>query len=272
MLHEATGKMPLAYTTQGQVLLCVPRSELKDGPAQFGRFQRLGTVPPQILGRIATPSDDWPYLYLAKKTVPVEYLYVIGSLMLLSIGTSVAVRGRVFDLGDAHFMFLGCGFLLLETMSITDCSLYFGATWLVTMLVIAGVLLMVLASNFVASRVRQYRVWMYLPLFAAVAVVYFTPREAILYQPFSLRLLWTLCVVPLPIFFAGLIFSTSFRTVADPAAAFGANLIGAMLGGFSEYLAMAIGNRHLTLLLVGMYLASMVCVTLARKSIAPHVG
>ena len=39
---------------------------------------------------------------------------------------------------------MGWGFLLLQTKSIGDTSLYFGTTWFVTTLVIAGVLLMVL--------------------------------------------------------------------------------------------------------------------------------
>jgi len=63
-----------------------------------------------------------------------------------------AIRGHGIMLNDGHFLFLGLGFLLLETRSIADCSLYFGTTWFVTMVVVAGVLLMVLAANLVAMR------------------------------------------------------------------------------------------------------------------------
>ena len=80
-----------------------------------------------------------------------------------------------------------------------------------------------------------------MPLVAALLVLYFTPRDAILAQAFGLRLAWSLLVVPLPIFFAGLIFSTTFRLSPDPSASLGTNLIGATVGGFAEYLGMALG-------------------------------
>ena len=64
--------------------------------------------------------------------------------------------------------FLGMGFLLLETKSITDCCLYFGTTWLVTMLVVAGVLLMVLAANALATRLHGFSRRFYVPLFVSL--------------------------------------------------------------------------------------------------------
>ena len=47
-----------------------------------------------------------------------------------------------------------------------------------------------------------------------------------------------------PIFFAGLVFSTTFRREAQPASAFGANLLGATVGGFAEYLGMVVGSHR----------------------------
>ena len=64
-------------------------------------------------------------------------------------------------------------------------------------------------------------------------------------------------MVPLPIFFAGLIFSTTFRQGSNPSSFFGANLIGAMIGGFSEYLSMIVGNQNLMFLIIGAYLVSL---------------
>jgi hypothetical protein len=69
----------------------------------------------------------------------------------------------------------------------------------------------------------------------------------------------------MPIFFAGVIFSTTFRESLAPAAVFGANLIGAMLGGFCEYLSMAIGNHLLSLLVVAAYLGSLLAMVAARR-------
>ena len=81
----------------------------------------------------------------------------------------------------------------------------------------------------------------------------------------ALRLLWTLVVVPLPVFFAGIIFSTTFRRVAIPSAAFGANLMGAMVGGFCEYLAMAVGSKQLSVLIFVAYLFSLLVLLVAKR-------
>ena len=56
-----------------------------------------------------------------------------------------------------------------------------------------------------------------------------------------------------PIFVANLIFAERFRDTADPTAAFGANLLGAMVGGTLEYLSLLIGFRGLLFLVAALY-------------------
>lgn len=262
MVLEATGQPPLLYFNLGQVVLCVRRGEHPPPPPKIGDFQRAvvtGMAP------IDLPTDDWPYLYLSRKTIPTDYLVVIGCLLALSLAAVYALRGRSFGRNDAHFALLGMGFLLLETKSISDCSLYFGATWVVTLIVVTGVLLMVLGANVVAGRLPRFSFWLYLPLFAALVLLCVVPREQILGLGFAGRVLWTLFAVPLPVFFAGLIFSTRFREAANPAALFGANLIGAMAGGFAEYLGMAVGSQHLSLLVLAAYAGSLLCLVIDRR-------
>jgi hypothetical protein len=215
-------------------------------------------VAPNELASVTPPTDNWPYLYLSGKRIPKDYLIVIGALLAISLAAIYWIRGRRgLTANDAHFLFLGLGFMLLETKSIGDCSLYFGTTWFVTMVVVSGVLLMVLAANLVAMRIRSFGFWMYVPLVLSLALLYLTDRNTILSLSFGGRLLWSLLVVPLPIFFAGLIFSSTFRQAGVASAAFGANLIGAMIGGFCEYLGMAIGTRNLMLIIVAAYLLSL---------------
>jgi hypothetical protein len=158
------------------------------------------------------------------------------------------------------------GFLLLETKSIGDCSLYFGTTWVVTMIVVTGVLLMVLAANLIAMRMRRAPLTLYIPLLASLVVLYLMPRDQILGLPWIARLAWALFCVPLPIFFAGLIFSVTFRDAVDPATLLAANLIGATLGGFCEYLGMAFGVHALLLIVMGAYLGSLLCRVIGRGS------
>ncbi len=257
MVEQATGQMPVVYESQGQVVICAFRGQHPNPPAQYGRFVRTAFPAGDDLSEAVAPTDDWPFLYLSRKTIPGDYLIVIGMLLAITIPAVLLLRGRGFGVNDGHFLFLGLGFLLLETKSISDCSLYFGTTWFVTMIVVAGVLLMVLAANLVAMRIAHFRTWLYAPLIITLLLLYFVKRDTILALSFDERLLWSLLVVPLPIFFAGLIFSTTFRGVSLPSSFFGANLIGAMIGGFCEYLSMIMGNKNLMFLVIGAYLVSL---------------
>ncbi len=252
MVAQGTGTEPIVYSAGIQTIIGAPRGRHQPPPESFGRFS-LVAVP--LLGN-PVPTDDWPYLYLAERTIPADYLLVIGTLVIVSAIPVLMLRGTSVTRDDGHFFFLGLGFLLLETKSITDCSLYFGTTWLVTMIVLAGVLLMVLAANLVATRIAAFSLRFYLPLFASVIVLYLIPTDWILALPLAGRLAWALVAVPLPIFFAGLIFSTTFRAVQNSAALLGANLIGATAGGFCEYWSMVGGTRALTLVVLATYAIS----------------
>jgi hypothetical protein len=264
LVAEATGRTPAMYFDEkGQTLiLCVSRDPAVILPQVVSQFHKAGYG---TLAKIDLPTDDWPFLYLSRKTIPSDYVIAIASLLAFSVAAIALLRRRSFGRGDVHFGLLGMGFLLLETKSISDSTLFFGTTWFVTLVVVVGVLLMVIGANFVAERLRGFSLAMFVPLFAILALLYLVPRENILVFGFAGRLLWTLLVVPLPVFFAGIIFSTTFRDAAAPSAVFGANLIGAMLGGFCEYLGMAIGNHRLLLIIIVAYLGSLLVLANARR-------
>ncbi len=255
MVQEATGRSPLVYASGVQVVICAPKQTLETSPpARFGRFAAVRVNPKGAAG-VALATDDWPFLYLSARTIPRDYLAVIGAIFLITLLGLRGVRREAWRPGDWHGFFLGLGFLLLETKSISDCSLYFGATWLVTTIVVAGILLMVLLANVVAAKVRPSSLW-YAPLGATLLAVALVSHEWVLGLDLGVRLAWALIVVPSPIFFAGIIFSTGLRQVAEAGSFFGANLIGAVAGGFCEYLGMATGNAALTLLVFGAYFLS----------------
>ncbi len=263
LVAEATGRTPVVYIVQKTVIICVPKDPGVTLPAKLAAFRRYE----RDLSRphVDLPTDDWPFLYLLNKGVPRDYLIAIGSLLAISLISILGLAGRSFGLEDLHFGLLGSGFLLLETKSITDCSLYFGATWLVTAVVVSGVILMIMAANQVAARLKAFSFSLYAPLFLTLVVLFLVPREAILGYSLSVRVLWTLLIVPLPIFFAGVIFSTTFRDAAVASEAIGANLIGAMVGGFCEYFAMSVGSLRLSVLVMVAYLASMLALLVAKR-------
>jgi predicted membrane-bound spermidine synthase len=264
MVVEATGREPRVYTRpNGKMVMIVEKHPMPSPPAAIAEYvpwrpnaEDLSTLP---------ATDDWPYLYLRQRTIPPDYLLVILSLLLISVVAVSRVKPGGTGAQDFHFGAMGTGFLLLETKSIVDSSLYFGATWIVSLIVIAGVLLMVLLANSVASRLRRFSRWWYAPLLGSILLVYAVPREVILSLPFVGRVAWTALGVPLPIFFAGLVFSGTFKRTTHAAAAFGANLVGAMVGGFAEYLSMATGSRSLVVVVICAYFVSLIATVVGER-------
>ena len=264
MVVEATGREPRVYSRpNGKMVMIVEKQPTLNPPAAFGEYAPWR---PNAEDLASPPAiDDWPYLYLRQRTIPPDYLLVILSLLVISVVAVSRVKPSGAGAQDLHFGAMGTGFLLLETKSIVDSSLYFGATWIVSLIVIAGVLLMVLLANSVANRLRGFSRWLYAPLFGSILLAYAVPPEVILALPFAGRVAWTALAVPIPIFFAGLVFSGTFKRATHPAAAFGANLVGAMVGGFAEYLSMATGSRSLVVVVIGGYLVSLAAIVAAQR-------
>ena len=105
--------------------LCVPKDPGVVLPPSVGPYRRIAYGNP---AQVDVPTDDWPFLYLVRKTIPSDYLIGIGSLLAFSIATVAGLRRRSFGRSDLHFALLGMGFLLLETKSIGDSTLFFGTT------------------------------------------------------------------------------------------------------------------------------------------------
>jgi hypothetical protein len=253
MVRFAMGKVPKVFTkSTGQMIVLAGKGFDPKPPNQLSSYRAIERHPPQIF----EARDDWSYLYPREHFIPLDYCMTIGALLLLSLMFILSTSGVGRKGIDLHFFFLGAGFLLLETKSITTLSLYFGATWLVSMIVILGVLLMVLMANLVALRITRLSLVLYAPLIASVLFLYLLPQAIVMNLPFVFRVLHSVLIVPLPIFFTGLVFSLSLRDAKDSTLAFGSNLLGAMVGGFVEYVGMITGTKALLLIVVAFYLAS----------------
>ena len=253
MVKEATGATPIVYTGPGIAILAPKGGAAPQLPERYGPFERfegLGEVEMDLA------RDDWPFLYLRERTIPTDYLIVVAILVAFTIAVVRTATGMQWRTEESHFFALGFSFLLLQTANIARVSLYFGTTWLVTTLVIAGILLMVLLANLLAMRLDRLHPGIYVPLIVSVIVLIAIPTDWILDLSLTGRLAWTLLMVPLPVFFAGLVFSTSFRNQEKAASCWGANLLGATIGGFSEYLAMATGYSVVFILIIVGYAAS----------------
>jgi hypothetical protein len=163
---------------------------------------------------------------------------------------------------------MGAAFLLLETKSVIQFSLLFGATWLNNSLVFLGILLLVLAANWTAHGLRKRNVLptAFVLLFVSVLLPLWYPLGNLLrVQSVLLRFIAASLLTFSPIFFANLIFSVTFRNQAAPAHVFGWNLIGAMMGGVLEYTSMVLGYNLLAVVVAGCYFLTFLFFRLAKE-------
>lgn len=207
---------------------------------------------------VPLPTDDWPYLYLRHRTVPGHYLSVLAAALAIAVGLIAwAARGAGSG-GDGAMFFLGTGFLLVETRSVTEMSLLFGSTWTVNLLVFSSILLMILGANVVAWMRRNHSVTaLFACLFAALALGYLIPVHNLLVLGTTGQWVAGGLKVALPIFFAAVIFATLLREHPRPNRALAYNVLGAVVGGVLEYSAMVIGIRALYLVAAAAYAASL---------------
>ncbi|MDT7651045.1 MAG: hypothetical protein QOI36_2451, partial [Pseudonocardiales bacterium] len=209
----------------------------------------------------APATDQRPFLYLFGATIPALYLVTIGLILLVSV-VAVALVGGAGNIGGSYrrmrpytdLFLLGAGFLLLQTKSIAGFALLFGTTWVVNAIVFAGVLLAVLAAVEVTRRFRTPPLpVMYGVVFAGLLLSWLVPEAWLLAMPVPLRAVTAVVLAFLPIFAANVVFAKRFTETADGTAAFGANLLGAMVGGCLEYLALLVGFPGLLIVAALLY-------------------
>jgi hypothetical protein len=204
---------------------------------------------------VAPATDDRPFPYLKTPSIPSRYLWTLGMILLVS---AVAVRlagGRFSAMrGYLDLFFMGAGFLLLETKSVVQFALLFGTTWFVNALVFAGILLTVLAAIEVEQRTGVRKLTLLYPLlFVGLLVAGLVPASWLLSLDTVPRFIVATLLAFFPVFIANLVFASRFRDTADPTTAFGANLLGAMVGGVLEYLSLITGYRGLLVLAGVLY-------------------
>jgi SAM-dependent methyltransferase len=214
-----------------------------------------GTVPPPA-------TDDHPYPYLRTRTIPPLYLISLGLILAFSV-VAILLAANVGAAGTggargmlqyADLFFMGVAFLLLETKNVVQFALLFGTTWFVNALVFAGVLASVLVAVAVSRRVTfRHPERLYGVLLASLVVAFVLPSSLLLDLPLVPRFLAAVAVAFAPVFTANLVFTQRFKGTGDSTTAFGANLLGSMVGGVLEYLALITGYRVLLIVVAVLY-------------------
>jgi SAM-dependent methyltransferase len=279
---EVFGRDPLGHVHQDRAYLAVmlagPRvAELAAPPPlpadvnAYGQAHDPSPAHPLVRDPSVEPAtDDWPFLYMRSPGLPRHYLGALALVLGLSgLAVWLAVPGRTSAatrLGvpappaprwSWHFFLLGAGFMLLETKSIVQFALLWGSTWSSASLAIASVLVMALASALTAGRVQiRRRGAIAALLLGLVALNYFVPVGRVTFDSRAAESLFYGLLVFSPVFCAGLLFSSSFARSSSTATDFGANLLGAIVGGVGEYLSLLAGYQFLLILVAACYLAA----------------
>jgi len=197
-------------------------------------------------------TDNWPYVYHEKHSIPRAYFVVSAVILCLAL-YMVGPFFKPKESSSWQFFLLGAGFLLMETQLVSRLALYFGTTWLVNCVALTGILTVLLLSNFYVQFRRPGNLGIYYALLCATIVAnYGISWSHISGSGTFLGVLICLayCV---PFFFAGVIFTESFRRCGGRSHAFGANMLGAVAGGLAQNLSFIVGMKALLLIAAGIY-------------------
>jgi spermidine synthase len=280
MLREAyPDAEPRAFSVVGDV---------KGGVTTFVAGPGVRKLPAQVPGarertaeysagvdRFELPTDDWPFFYMKARTYPYSYLAMIGLMLGVSawmIRRHLGGQG-LLSASRGVFFFLGAGFMLIETKSVTELGLAFGNTWSVVAVVVASILLMGFAANQWVLRVGPVGARLaFALLFASLALGWWVTSRSLGGAVVPLAVVVLPAVLTLPLFFAGLIFSSALAGAEDVGSALSANIFGAMLGGFLEYNSMYWGYTSLYPLGLALYGLALACHWRAGARARQQVG
>jgi hypothetical protein len=251
-LQQVYGRPPcLDSTGQFARLALLMASSTPDGLQCPTLWRPLSaTVPPA--------TDDYPFLYLRNRTIPGFYLLTLALILLAALLLVRVTAGTLRPMGRYLDLFgMGAAFLLLETKNVVQFALLFGTTWFVNSLVFLGILVAVYLAIEVARRIEFDASWpIYAALLLAVAIAWVVQPDLLLPLSVVPRFLVATAVAFVPVFLANLVFARRFRDVASSNVAFGANLLGAMVGGVLEYVSLITGYRALLILVGALYAAA----------------
>jgi spermidine synthase len=217
--------------------------------------------PIELTGTTVLATDDWPYLYLESRHIPLLY-YFLGMLLLLLFAFAIRrMEARSLIAGwqqsHWHFFFLGAAFMLLEVQNISKASVVLGNTWLVNAVIISGILMLILLANLIVALYPHLPLGpVYVLLCGSCLGLYFVDLAWFAFMPYATKALLVGLLTSLPMLFSGIVFIRSFASIAGKDVALGANLFGALVGGLLQSVTFVTGIKALLLIVAAFYLAA----------------
>ena len=255
------------YDTSGRFFVGGSRERLArttSDPALAGYLASHSKMPVED-ARLTT--DDWPYFYQHAPGLPIIVI-LISLAVLIICGWFLRQTGGNRGISELHFMFLGAGFMLLEAQIVSKMALLFGTTWLVNAIVVSGLLFLIVAANLVYDSLPRIPLGMaYAGLFLSLALMFAVPLEKLFFESWFVRAIVATLSLCLPVFFAGIIFVSSFARAGFRGSALGSNLFGSLLGGLLESFSLWFGLKSLTVLAAVLYIGSAIFLRQVRPDV-----
>lgn len=263
LMRDAFGQEPMQfesepayYDTYGRFFVGGSRERLARATAEPAFAAYLASRSRLAMQPAASTTDDWPYFYQQVPGLPIIVILVSVAVLVVFGWFLRQTSGEGARL-DLHFMLLGAGFMLLEAQIVSKMALLFGTTWVVNAVVVSGLLCLIVGANIVYGAAPRIPLAIaYAGLFLTLAVMYIVPMQKLFYESWSVRALVATLALCTPVFFAGIIFVSSFARAGFRGSALGSNLFGALIGGLLESASLWFGLKSLTIITAILYLGS----------------
>ena len=269
MLKDAFGQAPL--------ILRIPPSAYGFGGVMLingepGMIQRALENDPKLRSLALTTqyevsaeqpeitTDDWPYVYLDRRTIPP--LFGVSTLMVIALLGVVRRRCALPPIGaptkdDLVMALLGAAFFLFEVAQISRTAVILGISWQPSAAIILGILSMAFVSTLWARR-RSPSMWA--PGFLLIASLVFLivfDMKSLLTLPYTARFLAAATITCIPVFFSGLLFSMVLKRARAPSKALSWNLLGAVGGACAQSLSLLLGLKALLYIVTFLYVLAL---------------
>lgn len=275
LMQDTFGQDPIqfqtdigGYDTSGRFFVAGSPDRLAKATADPALAAYLSTHGNMPMENARLTTDDWPYFYQHEPGLPISVILVSIAVLIIFgwfLRQTSGEGGRL----DLHFMFLGAGFMLLEAQIVSKMALLFGTTWVVNAVVVSGLLCLIVAANLVYGAFPRIPLSVaYIGLFLSLAVMFTVPMETLFFESWALRAIVATLALCTPVFFAGIIFVSSFARAGFRGSALGSNLFGSLIGGLLESSSLWFGLKSLTILAAVLYVGS--AIFLRRSQSTPN--
>ncbi len=263
LMQDAFGQDPIqfqtdvgGFDTSGRFFVSGSRERLASATSDPWLADYLASHSHMPMQTASLTTDDWPYFYQHEPGLPISVI-LISVAVLIIFGWFLRQTSGEGSAVDPHFMLMGAGFMLLEAQIVSKMALLFGTTWVVNAVVVSGLLCLIVAANLVYGAFPRIPLALaYTGLFLTLAVMFTVPIEKLFFDSWLLRVALATLVLCSPVFFAGIIFVSSFAHAGFRGSALGSNLFGSLIGGLLESSSLWFGLKFLTILAAILYLGS----------------